>query len=141
MKRLLLAIALVLVMAIPVFAQNGPIKIKPLMVFTENASGSITPYFYDGEFIYSRIDYVVKGTGSFRVRFEVRNSAGVLIDKNKSLDIDVDNPTFAPSQSYFQLTPGAIRVAGYYTLKTFYVDLATRTTWSHQTKFYVSEPD
>jgi hypothetical protein len=32
-------------------------------------------------------------------------------------------------------------VAGYYTLKAIYVDVATGNTWSHQTKIHVSAPD
>jgi hypothetical protein len=142
MKKLLLAMALVLVIAIPVFAQNhGPLKVKPLLVYTFDGSGSITAWFGAGEAINLRTNWEVKGTGTFRARLEVRNSAGVLIDKKtKTIPIDVDSPTFERYVGDFYPTPGVLEEAKYYTLKVVYVDLATGNTWSHQTKIYVAAP-
>jgi hypothetical protein len=160
MKRLLLAMALILVMAIPGFAQdwvgptdseiqndlpgadgdNGPIRIKPLMLYTDNESEVITPYFDVGQNIRSLSYWQVKGTGSFRIRIEARNSAGVLIAKNKVAPFDVDYPTFIHWSGDLSAFYGGLAAAGYYTIKLVYVDVATGKAWSHQTKIQVSAP-
>jgi len=141
MKRILLAIALVLAMAIPAFAQNGPLRIKPLMAYTFNGSGSTTAWFIVGEAITVRTNWEVKGAGTFKAKLEVRNSAGVLIGRSATIPIDVDSPTFTRHVGEFYPTPGVLKEAKYYTLKIVYVDVATGNTWSHQTKIYVAAPD
>ena len=94
MKKILLAIVLVLAMAIPAFAQNGPVKIKPLMLYSYNESAENTAWFYVGELITVRTNWEVKGTGTIRQKLEVRNSAGVLIGRDKHDPLEVDTPTF-----------------------------------------------
>lgn len=111
------------------------------MVFTGDESGANTPWIYVGQAIYNYSFWEVKGTGSFRGRIELRNSAGSLIDKMKFGPFDEDDPTFVThglSLFFSSEVPG---VAGYYTVKTIYVDVATGNTWSHQTKIHVLAPD
>jgi len=140
MKKILLAIVLVLAMAIPAFAQSGqfgPIKFKLLMVWSENAAVVSTPYFNVGETIRSRSYFEYKGTGRYRVILEVRNDKGVMIDRLKFGPFISDTPTFDTWHSNITLSPGVPAVAGYYTLKTIYVDVATGNRWSHQTNIHV----
>ena len=139
MKKLLLTSVLVFAMAIPAFAQNGPIKIKPLMVYTSDGSGSPTSWFTVGETIGVANMFEIKGTGTFRIRLEVRNSAGVLIEKEVYTET-VDNNGFGGWTIYGSLSPEVPEVPGYYTVKFVYVDLANRNTWSHQTKIHVEAP-
>lgn len=136
MKRLLLAVALVLVMAIPAFAQNGPVKIKPLMAYTFNQFGSATAWHIVGQAIHVRANWEAKGTGTYKARMEIRNSNGVLIDKASTIPQAVDSPTFVRIVGDFSPTK-VLDEAKYYTVKIVYVDLATGNTWSHQTKIYV----
>jgi hypothetical protein len=140
MKRLLLAIGLVLAMAIPAFGQNGPVRIKPLMIPTFDTSGYPDAWFNVGETINVRMYFEVKGTGPFRVKIETRNSAGVLMNMNRFYN-DIDSPTFQHWMLIHELGSEVAGVAGYYTLKATYVDVATGNTWSHQTKIHVSAPD
>ncbi len=139
MRNLLLTIVLVLVMAIPAFAQNGPVKIKPLMVCTRAEEGQYKPVFGFGEIIHLMAYFEAKGTGNFKERIEVRNSAGVLFYKLKSPQaLLLDSPTF---QRWSADTPLEVGLgAGYYTCKFFYIDVATGNTWSHQTKIHVLPP-
>ena len=140
MKRLLLAVALVLVMVIPAFGQNGPVRMKPLMIPTFDTSGYPDAWFNVGETIHVRAYFEVKGTGAYTVKIETRNSAGVLIGKIKFYN-DVDSPTFQHWMLIHELGSEVTGVAGYYTLKATYLDVTTGNTWSHQTKIHVSASD
>jgi len=131
--------ALVLAMSIPAFAQN-PVKVKPLMIYTANDSGVATSSFTVGQTINCNTTYEVKGLGTFRVRLDVRNSAGVLIDKVRRGPFMEDVPTWESWFSSITPSPGVPGVPGYYTLKTVYTDVATGNTWSHQTKVHVFAP-
>jgi hypothetical protein len=141
MKRLLLAMVLVLVIAIPAFAQNGPIRIKPLLAYTSDESNTVKPWFNVGEPINVVTMWEVKGTGSVKYRVEVLNSEGVLIDRIKLGPYAVNSPTFTSWTSSTALSPGVPYVAGYFTVKTVWVDVATGNTWSPQTKIHVSASD
>ncbi len=142
MKKLLLAVVLVLAMAIPTFAQNGPVKIKLLMAYAENDAHQATPIFSIGigEYIISRTHWEVKGTGSFMEKLEVRDSAGGLVFKSRSGNFDVNSSTFASWDGSMYIPIGVIPRAGYYTLKSIYRDLETGNTWSQQTKIHVFAP-
>jgi len=132
--------ALVLLIAIPAFAQNnGPIRIKPLMAYTQDDLGVTTPWFTVGEEINFVMAHEVKGTGSYRYRIEVLDNAGVLIYKIKSGAIDIDTATFQTENIIYELNEVPWG-AGYFTLKAFYVDVKTGNTWSHQTKIHVQDP-
>ena len=139
MKRLLLAIGLVLVMAIPGFAQNGPINVRSLMIFTKDFQDPyvFTPYFHVYQTIVVTTDWEVKGAGYMVERLEVRDAAGVLIKKIKTWFHYIDNPRFTPTGSSFDFVA---TVAGILTVKVVYVDATTGNTWSHQTKVHVSAP-
>ncbi len=158
MKRFLLAMALVLVMAIPAFAEDwvgpinseaqndsprvlanfGPVKMKLLMADTRDATDVPTPYFSIGETIRSHTNWEVKGTGSFTVKFQVLDSAGVLIDKKKYGPYEINSSTFNAWGT--DVTSNSAVAAGYYTVKTIYVDVATGNSWIHQTKVHVLAP-
>jgi hypothetical protein len=141
MKKILLAIVLVLAMAIPAFAQNGPVKIKILMVYTETEEGglrSTTAWFNTGDYVFFGIAHEQKGTGSYKLKMEIRNSEGALIYKDTSTD-SVNSPTFEALHQSFQMgTP--IDVAGYYTIKVTFTDVKTGNKWSKETKIHVSPP-
>ena len=138
MKKILLAIVLVLAMAIPAFAQNGPVKIKVLMVYTEDASHLTTAWFNTGDTIFFGIAHEQKGTGSYKLKMEIRNSAGNLIYRDTSTP-EVNSPTFEALHQSFQMgTP--IDSAGYYTVKVTFTDVKTGNKWSKETKIHVSAP-
>src|SRR5512139_1088297 len=101
MKKILLAIVLVLAMAIPAFAQNGPVKIKILMVYTETEVESTTAWFNTGDNVFFGIAHEQKGTGSYRLKMEIRNSGGNLIYKDTST-VSVNSPTFEAVHQSFQ---------------------------------------
>jgi len=138
MKKLLLTIVLVLAMAIPAFAQNGPVKIKVLMVYTANEAGVTTAWFNTGDSVFFGIAHEQKGTGTYKHKMEIRNSAGTLIYKDTSTP-DVNSPTFEALHQIFEMgTP--IDVPGYYTLKTTFTDVKTGNQWGKETKIHVSAP-
>jgi hypothetical protein len=141
MRKISLVVVLVLVIAIPAFAQiNVPIKVKPLMIYTANDSGEPTATFSVGQTIHCNTDYEVKGYGTVKVRLDVLNSAGVLINRVKWGSVLGDVPTWELWFLFITPSPGVPEVAGYYTLKIVYTDVATSNTWSHQTKVHVSAP-
>ena len=161
MKRLVLAMALVLVMTVPVFAQNwvgpvdseiqndslqvdasfGPIMMRPLMIHTIGEVS--TAYFYVGQTVIIATSWEVKGTGHIRMKIETRNSAGVLIDILKKGWPDpypVNYGVFSSWGLGLSLHPNASATPGYYTVKAIYIDVATGNTWSHETKIRVFAP-
>ena len=139
MRKLLLGIVLVFAIAIPAFAQNGPVKIKPLLLFTQSETlGDITPWFNPGNDIYVGMVREAKGCGTYKDRIEVLNSKGVLIQKIIDSHA-VCTDTFVGMFETIRLGPAP--EAGYYTVKAVYVDVATRISWSHQTKIHVIPPD
>jgi hypothetical protein len=161
MKRFVLAMALVLVITVPAFAQNyvgpvdpevqndsllvnasfGPVKMKPLMIYTTDGSNIIAARFYPDEIIRTVSYWEVKGTGNMRIKLEVRDSAGNLIYRYKWPDpLEVNNDVFAQWIANFQVSPDPPITPGYYTAKFIYTDVATGNTWSHQTKIHVLPP-
>jgi hypothetical protein len=141
MRKLLLAMVLVMAVAIPAFAQNGPLKIKLLMTYAENDADQATPIFFVGigNYITLRTHWETKGTGSYTIKHEIRDSTGVLVYKMKVGPYDVDFPTFDYADGYTSFPIVLFERAGYYTLKSTYRDVATGNTWSHQTKIHVRE--
>ena len=144
MKKLLLTMVLVLAMAIPAFAQHGPVKIKPLMAYATNDDYLPTPIFYlnvDQNVIFAR-HWEIKGSGLLTEKVEVRNSAGVLIYKFRSGPFSVDYPAFEyqHADTYLSIGTSIPKAAGYYTVKSIYRDVATGNTWSQQIRIHVVEP-
>ena len=137
MKRLLLAVALVLAMAIPAFAQNGPLKIKQLMVYTEDGLGNPTAFFNVGEEIYLGTVIEFKGSGSCTHVITMVDSAGDLIYKSKTTPV-FDSPIFQGLYEVVGLGAGVPGVAGYYTIKSVIKNVKTGKTWTQQTKVHVS---
>ncbi len=141
MKKLLLAIVLVLAMAIPAFAQNGPVKIKPLMIYAEISANQATPIYYVGfdQEVTLRRHWEIKGTGSFKEKVEIWNGAR-LVWKSSYGPYNVDYATFSHYDGFTSFSiDGIFKNAGYYTLKCTYRDVATGNTWSQQTKIHVLE--
>ncbi len=140
MRKILLAVVLVLVIAIPAFAQtNVPFRVRPLMIYTANASGP-TATFSVGQPINCYTTYETKGNGIYRVRLDVFDSAGVLIDRVKWGNSFGDEPTW--ELRFLSITPnlGVPAKAGCYTLKVVFTHMATLNTWSHETKVHVFAP-
>ncbi len=138
MKKILLAIVLVLAMAIPAFPQtNVPFKVRPLMIYTANASGP-SATFSVGQPINCYTTYETKGNGIYRVRLDVFDSAGVLIDRVRWGNSFGDEPTW--ELWFLSISPnlGVPTKAGCYILKVVYTHAATGNTWSHQTKVHVN---
>ncbi len=139
MRKLLLAVVLVLVIAVPAFAQtNVPIKVKPLMIYTANDSGP-TATFSVNQPINCHAILETKGLGTVKVKLNVLNSAGVLIDKVKWGTVFGDEPIWEIWFLPITLS-GGVPTAGFYTLNIVYTDMTTGNTWSHQTKVHVSAP-
>ncbi len=139
MRKLLLAVVLVLVIAIPAFAQiNAPFKLKPLMIYTANDFGP-NALFSVGQPINCHAILETKGVGTVKVKLIVLDSAGVLIDRVKWGTVFGDEPTWEVSFLSIPLS-GGVPTAGFYTLKIVYTDAATGNTWSQQTKVRVSAP-
>jgi hypothetical protein len=107
-------------------------------VYTQSEAGVISPWFNLGENTNFGMTHEFKGTGSYRYKIEVRNSAGDLLYKIKSGTPDVDTPTFETGNTTEGLPPP--EAAGWYTIKIVYVDNKTGNTWSRQTKIHVSAP-
>jgi len=136
MKKLLLALVLVLVMAIPAIAQNGPLKIKQLMIYTENDLGDPTPFFNIGEEIHFGTVIEFMGTGNCTRTIEMRNSSDVLIYKSTS-NPEFDSPTFQTLFEVWDIGAGVPDVAGYYTIKSVIKNKKTGKKWTQQTKVHV----
>jgi hypothetical protein len=143
MKKLLLTMVLILAVAIPAFAQHGPVKIKSLMAYATNDDYLPTPIFYlsvDQNVIFAR-HWEIKGSGLLTGKVEVRDSAGVLIYKFRSGPFSVDYTAFEHQHADTYLSIGtSIQMAGYYTVKSIYRDVATGNTWSQQIRIHVMEP-
>jgi len=137
MKKLVLAMALVLVITMPAFAQNGPLKMKQLMVYTEDALGNPTAFFNDGEEIYLGTVIEFKGTGSCTHVITMYNSAGGLVYKSTTTPV-FDSPTFQALHEVLGLGPGLPGAAGYYTIKSVIRNKKTGKTWTQQTRIHVT---
>ena len=135
MKTLLLAMVLFFAMAIPAFAQNEPVKVKPLLLYTQSEGGDTTPWYNPGNTIYVGMVREAKGCGSYKNRIEILNSKGILIQRIKFGNWSVCNSTFEGMTEIEGLGPAP--ETGYYTIRAVYVDLVSGNTWSHQTKIHV----
>jgi hypothetical protein len=157
MKRLLLVMVSVLVIAIPAFAQiwvgpmdseiqndslgvvdnnadYGPIELIPLMIYTGYEPDGITPYFFLGQIIGSVTYWDMRGTGQFRIKVETRDSRGMLIHRGQvgwPTPLEVSSDVFQPWALYSGLPPDVPERPGYYTVEVIYIDVTRGNTSSH----------
>jgi hypothetical protein len=136
MKRLLTALALTLVVAVPALA--GAVVVKPMMIYTSNPFDVLTPTFPAGQVITCHTVYEVKGIGDFRLRLDLLDRRGAVVDRVTGGPYMEDETTF---QTWFgNLSVDAPETPGYYTLKFVYIDVATGRTWCHRTRLHVVPP-